>query len=48
MYHDYCKNCFAPIVDEELDHGHGHSVFHLTLMLVVGDDYETSFVLNYA
>ena len=25
---------------------HGHSIFHLTLMLLVGDDYETSFVLN--
>ena len=27
--------------------GNGHSVYHLTLVLLVGDDYETSFVLNY-
>ena len=27
--------------------GNGHSVYHLTLVLLVGDDYETGFVLNY-
>ena len=27
--------------------GNGHSVYHLTLVLLVGDDYGTGFVLNY-
>jgi len=27
--------------------GNGHSIYHLTLVLLVGDDYETGFVLNY-
>jgi hypothetical protein len=27
--------------------GNGHSVYHLTLELLDGDDYETGFVLNY-
>ena len=27
--------------------GNGHSVFHLTMVLLVGDDYDTGFVLNY-
>jgi len=27
--------------------GNGHSVFHLTFVLLVGDDYDTGFVLNY-
>ena len=26
--------------------GNGHSVYHLTLVLLVGDDYETGVVLN--
>ena len=26
--------------------GNGHSVYHLTLVLLVGDDYETGFVLT--
>ena len=30
MYHGYYKNYFAPTVDEEQDHGHGHSIYHLT------------------
>ena len=28
--------------------GNVHSVYHLPLVLLVGDDYETGFVLNYA
>ena len=27
--------------------GNGHSIYHLTLVLLVGDDYEIGFVLNY-
>ena len=27
--------------------GNGHSVYHLTLVLLVGDDYEIGYVLNY-
>ena len=27
--------------------GNGHSIFHRTLVLLVGDDYETGYVLNY-
>ena len=27
--------------------GNGHSMYHLTLVLLVGHDYETGFVLNY-
>ena len=27
--------------------GNGHSVFHLTFVLLVRDDYDTGFVLNY-
>ena len=27
--------------------GNGHFVFHLTFVLLVGDDYDTGFVLNY-
>ena len=27
--------------------GNVHSIYHLTLVLLVGDDYETGFVLNY-
>ena len=27
--------------------GNGHSIFHLTLVLLVGDDYDIGFVLNY-
>ena len=27
--------------------GNGHSVYHLSIVLLVGDDYETGFVLNY-
>ena len=44
MYHGYCKNCFAPAVDEARTMGNGHSVNHLTILLLVGDDYETGYV----
>ena len=27
--------------------GNGHSVYHLTFVLLVGDDYGTGFVVNY-
>ena len=27
--------------------GNGHSVYHLTLVLLVGDDFETGYILNY-
>jgi hypothetical protein len=45
VYVGYYKNCFYPAVDEEWDHGRGHSLL-LIYYAFVGYDHELALYLN--
>jgi hypothetical protein len=45
VYVGYCKNCIYPAVDEEWDHGRGHSLL-LIYYALVGYDHELVLYFN--